>query len=355
MKRVLIFGTGKTSYNVINSINDDVKIVGYIDNDESKLGFKDSYQVISPDEIEKFKYDYIIIASQYEEEIFNQLREMHIDEKKVIKFFEWFDSNNNYVESVISAYHKLSNYKGIITGISYTRAAILENSLKYKFVLAAFASQDIKYDYKMVEYIINNKHNNKFDYCIIGLSYYSFQYDLSKSSMKNKVSLYNFIESYNNEGNYNLNFNVNNMIFKGNEGGGFKNFDPEIEFCKLKIEEKCKIGEKQALIDCNKNYPNTVRENKQILKDYLKLLKNNKIKPIIVVCPASKYYTKNFSRRIEAEFKTIINEIRQEYDFQYIDYFRSEQFDDDDFQDVSHLNTKGAEKFTKILNEVIEW
>ncbi|OOM81655.1 hypothetical protein CLPUN_10180 [Clostridium puniceum] len=352
MKRVMIFGTGKTAFNVVNSLEKDVKIVAYIDNDKSKVGYKDSYPVVSPNEIEKFKYDYIIIASQYEEEISEQLKELNIDRNKVIRFFKWFDSNNNYVENVITTYHNNSSYRGIITGISYTRAAILENLLKHKFILAAFASQDIKHDYKMAEYIINNKHNNQIDYCIIGLSYYSFQYDLLKSAMKNKVVFYNFINQNKNKTISNYDFKIENMIFKKEYR---TNFNQEIEFYKLDDELKHEIGKKQALLDCSKDYIETVRENKQTLKDYLQLLENNKIKPIVLVCPAIKYYTKYFSKRLEDEFHGIIKEIGQKYDFQYIDYFRSEEFDDDDFLDVSHLNNKGAEKFTKILNEAIKW
>lgn len=350
MKKVIIFGTGKTAYNVVNNLKEDIEIVAYLDNDKSKIGYKDSYPVATPHEIEKFEYDYVIIASQYEEEIFQQLKELNIDEKKIIRFFKWFDSNNNYVKMVITSYHNNSNYRVIVTGISYTRAAILENVLKYKCVLAAFASQDIRFDYKMAEYIIHNKYDNKIDYCIIGLSYYSFQYDLLKSSMKNKSDFYSFIDSKDDEKNYD--FENENIVFRKE----FKNnFSQEVEFSKLEKNIKSEIGKKQALLDCNKNYPETVEENKQILKNYLKLLKNNKIKPIIVVCPASKYYTKNFSKRIEDEFHTIIDEFRNEFGFQYIDYFDSEEFDDDDFQDVSHLNNKGAEKFTNILNKIIKW
>lgn len=350
MKRIMIFGTGKTAYNVVNCLGKNINIVAYIDNDKSKVGYKDSYPVVTPVDIKKFKYDYIIIASQYEEEIFQQLKELNIDEMKIIKFFKWFDSNNNYVEDLIRVYNNSCDYRGIITGISYTRAAIIESLLKYKFVLAAFASQDLKYDYKISEYIIENRRGNQIDYCIIGLNYYSFQYDLSKSSMKNKIDFYNCIDSDKNTNNYD--FTVENMIFKKDY---CINFNQETEFCKMENDLKSEIGKKQALLDCNKNYPETVKENKQILKDYFNLLKNNKIKPIVIVCPASEYYTKYFSKKIEDEFHSIINEFEKEYDFQYIDYFRSKEFDDKYFQDVSHLTPEGAVKFTKILNNLIKW
>jgi hypothetical protein len=105
-------------------------------------------------------------------------------------------------------------------------------------------------------------------------------------------------------------------------------------------------GKEQAQLDCSKDYPETVCENTQIFMKYLQLLKDYNIKPVVVVFPASKYYTMYFS--------DIISEVIKEYKFQYIDYFRSELFADEDFRDVSHLNEKGAEKFTKILNEIIE-
>ncbi|CDM68815.1 hypothetical protein CM240_1657 [Clostridium bornimense] len=73
-----------------------------------------------------------------------------------------------------------------------------------------------------------------------------------------------------------------------------------------------------------------------------------------MIFTVSKYYTKYFSERIENEFFSIINEIGKLYDFQYIDYFRSELFTDDDFVDVSHLNGDGATKFTKVLNSMIK-
>lgn len=115
------------------------------------------------------------------------------------------------------------------------------------------------------------------------------------------------------------------------------------------------VGKAQAELDCNKNYPKTVVENTKILKDYLELLMTNNIKPIIVVCPVTKYYSKYFSVRIKEEFLEIINKLQRDYNFQYIDYFESELFDDSLFYDVSHLTFEGGEKFTMLLNEEILW
>lgn len=251
----------------------------------------------------------------------------------------------------------------LATGISYTNSGLKADILNRKCFKFSIPSQDIYYDYNIVKYIIENYIDKleELKYIIIGLSYYSFQYDLSVSAMKNKVILYynilkdahHFKEAKNIYMEYEVNENIASKILKKDKNG-FYNFNWNSQLLK-DTKDKAYIGKTQAELDCNKNYPETVKENTQIFKDYLKLLKEHNIKPIVVVFPASKYYTKYFSKRIEEEFQSIINEVSKEYDFQYIDYFRSDLFDDEDFQDVSHLNPKGAEKFTKILNEVIDW
>ena len=50
-----------------------------------------------------------------------------------------------------------------------------------------------------------------------------------------------------------------------------------------------------------------------------------------------------------------MDEMKQKYDFQYIDYFESELFDDSLFYDVSHLTFEGGKVFTEILNDKIKW
>lgn len=106
--------------------------------------------------------------------------------------------------------------------------------------------------------------------------------------------------------------------------------------------------------DCDKNYPITVEENTKILKKYLSLLKSKEIKPIVVICPASKHYYSKFSPRIKAEFIDIMNRIKNEFGIEVLDYFESKEFSDQDFYNVSHLNKYGAEKFTKLLSDSIK-
>lgn len=364
MYKVIIFGTGISSKHVVGSLNKDCKVIAYVDNDYRKRCKISKIPVVSPNEIINFKYDYIIIASQYNDEIFKQLIELNISKSKILQFYKFIDYEFNYVEKAMNTL--LSSdviYEVIATGISYCNLGLRVDYIKKPCIKFTFGSQDLYYDYNLIKYIVDNyKYKiRKVKHIIIGLSYYSFQYDLSLSAMKNKTILYyDVIGLYHNnhkiiemKDDYNINKNIANKVFVKDDQGKYKfNWYKNLN---TGIKDKKILGEVQAKRDCNKNYPNTVEENKKIFAEYLELLKENNIKPIVVVFPASKYYTKYFSKRIENEYNEIIKEFQEKYNFQYLDYFRSELFDDDDFFDVSHLNKKGAEKFTNILNEVIEW
>ncbi|HCL4438285.1 TPA: chemotaxis protein [Clostridium botulinum] len=368
MYNILIFGTGSTCELILNVLNmEKVRILAFLDNDSSKWGdYFYERKIVPPSEIYNYSYDYIIIASQYNESIYNQLLHMDVDNKKVLQFYKFYNLLYNPLKRYIDTfYKKVEELSTIITGISYVRSGIDENGLIHKGHNFALGSQDLFYDYKIVEHILNSYKKNKIKYAIIGLAYYSFQYDMSLSSMRNRVILYysvlgekhNYkelsIKDFNNQ--YNISKSICDKIFKKNEKGDYLfKWNSQI-LSNHSVQERINLGKRIAHKDCNKNYPKTVEENKIILKKYLKLLKDNNIKPIVVVFPSSKYYTKYFSKRIEDEFHSIIKQTKKEYEFQYIDYFRSDIFENDDFSDVSHLNNKGAEKFTKILNKEIQW
>lgn len=360
MLEVIIFGTGKLSEVVEACLKHNiVNVKCYSDNDESKWGKEfQGKEIVNPSKLFTIKYDYIIIASQYNEEIYSQLIRSGVQDKKIFEFGVFFKNVGElYPRDRIEKFvNNKEIYECIITGISYTLTGIDIESLKYKAYTFANGSQDLFYDYKIAKYVIEHVNYN-IKYCIIGLSYYSFQYDLSLSNMKSRVNgYYEFFKDYHNaydikENRSDINKKIGSLIinFKSNQEITFEK--PLILFENSVNKEE--TGRRVAESDCNKSYPRTVEENKIIFKDYIEFLKQKNIEPIVLIFPASKYYTKYFSNRIEEEFIKIINGFRSEYNFKYIDFFRSELFQDKDFGDISHLNIYGAKKFTTMLNGLI--
>lgn len=365
MYSLIIFGTGSGAEKVINSLNDNSNIIAFADNDKRKQNTRlNGISIIGAEDINGLNYDYVVIASQYNLQIKKQLIELKIDKNKIFDFYSYL-ANMNFIKDGIEWFKGTETaFDAIVTGISYTQNGFSSDRSNARAMKFCFASQDLFYDYHLVKYLLENAKEKmaKVKYVLIGISYYSFQYDMSLSSMKSRVKLYydaiklkhNLKDDSILKDDDRIDSEIADKLLKRN-----KNNSIEINWTKKNnvsnLKNKYEIGKVQAEKDCNKNYPGTVKENIQIINDYLKMLIDNNIKPIVVVFPASKYYTKYFSQRIENEFHSIIKDLQDKYEFQYIDYFRIDKFDDEDFVDVSHLSGKGATKFTQMLNEIIKW
>lgn len=360
MYNVIIFGTGSTSKAVLKLLKNEINIIAYADNDTLKWNsyFYDK-RVTSPDEIKNYKYDFIIIASYAYEVIYEQLINLGVKPNKILRFYKFYDFYLETLKNRVDRFNNDENIECIITGISYTRCAIKEEILLKKTAMFALESQDLYYDYKIAKYLIEQKVQD-IKYVIIGLCYYTFQYDMSLSKKRDRVMLYydilkivhNFHQSELFLKEYKVEKEILNKLIKKKDSLYMFNMSNNI------LTEgitNSNYGAKMAIMDSNKNYPKTVLENKNILKEYLQFLNKHNIEPIIVIPPTSSSYSTFFSKEIENEFQQIILQLQQKNKFQYIDCFRNENFNDKDFYDPSHLNKNGAIKFTSILNDKIRW
>lgn len=362
MINIVVFGTGKTRQVIESGLNSHVNIVAYLDNDSDRWNKTlNDKKILSPKQIFLLDYDYVVIASQFDESIYMQLLELGINNERIFRFNLFWIFYWNGIKYNLNNLMSYEDIEVLVTGISYAQKGINAQELKKNTYNLACSNQDLYYDYNLIKWLLENNYGklNKLKYTIIGLSYYSFQYDLSLSSMKYKSLLYyeaigiehNFKKLDVLLSNRTIAENIAEEIFKFNSNGGIQiDWMTNKENLYSLDEHKGRI---QAEIDCNKNYPKTVEENIKIFDKYLKLLEKHNIKPIVIVAPVSKYYSKYFSKRIKDEFMEIINERKER--FQFIDYFDSKLFDDSDFFDVSHLNQHGATKFTRVLNDLIEW
>lgn len=362
MINVILFGTGKASLIVKSSLKSETNILCYCDNNKNKWNeIHEEKIVISPEEITNFDYDYVIIASQFNATIYNQLISLGINKKKIFQFYVYLDYCSDIITNKIKNFISEKNCEVVATGLSYMDYALAASDSITNLFNFANASQDLFYDYSIIKFIYDN-YNEKFrniKCVLIGISYYSFQYDMSLSAMKDKVPFYykaiglshNFHEVNKISEMIEINNKIAKKLLKLNE----KNY-PNINWYN-DVEQRMHIneaeGKKQAELDCSKNYPKTVGENFRILSKYLSMLNDNDIQPIILICPTSEYYYKNFSEKMIKEFNDNINKLKKKHHFEVVDLFKVKGFFDDDFYDVSHLNYIGSKKFLNILRGIL--
>ena len=89
------------------------------------------------------------------------------------------------------------------------------------------------------------------------------------------------------------------------------------------------------------------------LESLIVVLKQNKITPILITSPCSKYFNNNLDKKIVDANLSFIHQLQAKYNLIYFDAQHSSSFSDADFFNVDHLNKQGAIKFSKQIDSVI--
>jgi hypothetical protein len=98
-----------------------------------------------------------------------------------------------------------------------------------------------------------------------------------------------------------------------------------------------------------------LKRNLDYFTDIVNFCKVRSIKLVMVTTPKyHSYYDLVDNTTQQKETFRLIEELKNKYDIPYYNYLKDPRFVADDFYDADHLNEKGAEKFTKIINAEIE-
>ncbi|QTN00383.1 hypothetical protein ERJ70_14395 [Sediminibacillus dalangtanensis] len=365
---IIIFGCGVSAEKIRRVINNrNVKIIAYADNNIDKVGSRiNDTPVISPSEIKSKDYDYIIIGSIYFDEIREQLLNIGILEERILEYYKY--QNFLSLQTKLDEYAKdVSDYDCIITGMSYSKYGIDLKELNRKPFNFALNSQDLFHDYSIVKYLSNRKLLTNINTIIIGLAYYSLEFELIKSREKYLVTRYHpinedfksdtdYYQEYKNlfttyvDDTFLIKVPYLQTVFETLLEDDYLEHIDDFKDQYIKAENVQWERKQLALRHSNKNYPETIEKNVQILERYLNLLKEEAIKPIIVIFPQHKDYTAYFSKTMREDFTSHLDRLNATHPFELIDLFDSELVSERDFFDVHHLNHDGASKVTQLIN-----
>lgn len=360
--KVVIWGTGNSWITLSQVMKSNIQVVAYVTSDAQKSDEYNGKPLIIPQNIEQFEYDYLVICSIYVEEIIDVIRNIKIPIDKIIlgalskveqaNFFEQ-DFLGKRLEAFESSKMKPEL---IITGISYHNDGVDAQAFKVPAFNFALRGQDLFYDLQIVKYLYKIYDMSNLKYAIIGLSYYSFEYDMSKSSIAWEAIRY-----------YPVLNNLHNLIDLKYCESYYKDKEAEINFLKIisqNVEQIFDINnvellnesqaEALAKVDYNKKYPNTVWENKQILSEYIDFLEERKVKPIFLIMPAMECYAIHVKEHAKENFYKNLYAVLAGRQYQILDCF-TDFYPREYYYHVNHFNKKGANVFTKKLNEDILW
>ncbi|MED1794892.1 TylF/MycF/NovP-related O-methyltransferase [Brevibacillus nitrificans] len=92
MFKILLFGAGSVSKDLVSILDfDKVQILAYVDNNKTiQNTLIDNINVISPNKITLFEFDYIIVTSTYYDEIYKQLIHLGIHKNKIVGYLDHY-------------------------------------------------------------------------------------------------------------------------------------------------------------------------------------------------------------------------------------------------------------------------
>ena len=111
---------------------------------------------------------------------------------------------------------------------------------------------------------------------------------------------------------------------------------------------KAGIDEKHRMMN-----PESVPQNVQYLSELFEALQAKNISVVMITTPCFRTYYEALDTERYALMQSEIRKLSEKYGIEYKNYLNDGRFVTEDFQDSSHLSTKGAEKFTDIIKDEI--
>jgi len=238
---------------------------------------------------------------------------------------------------------------------------------KYKAYNASYISQSINLDWLILNKYKENWKNLKF--IVLPADYISMYSTLSTTDDSWRIKNYNLYYGFNIGSNPSNYFEIFQGKFKDNikkiNEFYFEKKHPEIVSNNLgfgisytyssrkDIAKTSNEAIKRHSVDIDKrDYQNNFKENLTAIDDIVDFAIKKKIKVIFISTPVSKEYF-NYSNNPQLKnslevFKNLAKE-KPETCF-HIDYMQNKEFTDDDLYDGDHLNNRGAQKLTHLLD-----
>lgn len=261
----------------------------------------------------------------------------------------------------------IDNIEVLIMGSSESLHGINPEFLNLKGFNLANVSQSLYYDKELIIKYINQL--QKIKVVILSISYFSLWYDVYNNSIEYWRDYY-YYHFWGINTNANESFNLKKYSYISLYGTDFtqlslfenfpnlpdltteNGFLPNSQYLQdsfTDTDARNRVGEHNSAMK-----ENSLKSNLLYLHEILEVLRSKGVAVIFVTCPVTKRY---FSFANTTKINSIlenVNNLCKEYGCIYLYYLNDDRFTDKDFWDFDHLNSNGAEKFTRILNQDIK-
>jgi len=281
----------------------------------------------------------------------------------LILFIGWWEVNlarmpNRYKTNVHLLSESMADCEVLILGSSHPKCAIDPSCLKQKAVNMAEGWQALYADAEIVAYYLPRL--PKLKIVVLSVSYHSLEeLALEYTNVPYRRIAYH---KY-----YHLptktwadNFDVRNFsmiawygvpvclgyLRKGFTEEPFKSQPKEVAF--NDESGKLRVDEFHGQMD-----PTNIAPNRVTLLQTIVLCQKAKVIPVLVTVPVYRTFRAHMDRAKYERMQDVIHGLCDETGVRYFNYLDDARFDIDDFGNIDHLNWRGAEKFSRILDSEV--
>ena len=369
MKKIIIYGIENIILckNIEFFLDDDYEIIGYSDTYYCINDTINGKKFIPLGELLNFEFDYILLSSHSkitQEDMRKNLSLHNIPSEKIVAFTMLSQPARSESFDLIADIHDYyQEERGLIFGLSYSAYGILKKMLKTPYYDCSVSSLDLYYNFQIYMYMKKMGLLSKVEKVLLVFPYYYFNYDasLSLTWYQNwQMCCVWQLDDYHNHGdlrggvddyivNYRMFARKFSQFYRSNK------FDKTISRVYQGQDHGGQLDEKRFY----DRHEKTIEENRNVFLNFIKEIYMQKIEPVLVIPP---FYLKGLdviSQNMLKEKKELFYQIVQETEektqkkikiFDYVDVFADRQ---EFFRDLTHLNTAGAEEFTRLINQNI--
>lgn len=109
----------------------------------------------------------------------------------------------------------------------------------------------------------------------------------------------------------------------------------------------------RALDHTNSMMKKNIGFNIKQMEDMLNLLSKNRIKAVLLTTPVTDLYFDNLDEIKRQRMFKLVNDLSLKFNVRYCNYLNDRRFELSDFSDSDHLNPKGAQKMSAIINNEV--
>ena len=237
--------------------------------------------------------------------------------------------------------------------LKYIPCVIEDKAASSDGVNLANANQDLRQSFLTAKHVFDNVKPSAVKFVLIGLTPDSLCYDNSKD-FKNCTQNLTYLFALND-----IEENIHDRYLKALLSDDVKDIfamttsaQADLNFDDVKKKFTSDFSIKAVTDWEDDSTPLTtdaVEANTQILKEYIELCLDNGAKPVGLIFPSAPVVRKNYNAQLLKNFREIIAQLEENYDFICVDLF--DRFNYNCFCDMTHLNSKG----TMIANALLSF